>query len=133
MRFSVSHADESRFESDGLRPFFEYRDLGIAQATDGRFLAHVIRAKPGHHAAGGWHRHDLGFQLVYVLRGWVKFRYEGQGEVTLKAGTCVHQPPGIRHVEIEHSDDLELIEITMPADFATESVPAPETETAAAG
>ena len=133
MRFSVSHADESRFESDGLRPFFEYRDLGIAQATDGRFLAHVIRAKPGHHAAGGWHRHDLGFQLVYVLKGWVKFRYDGHGEVTLKAGTCVHQPPGIRHVEVEHSDDLELIEITMPADFATESVPAPEAEPAAAG
>ncbi|BBK38982.1 hypothetical protein STAQ_40600 [Allostella sp. ATCC 35155] len=133
MRFSVSHADESRFESDGLRPFFEYRDLGIAEATDGRFLAHVIRAKPGHHAAGGWHRHDLGFQLVYVLKGWVKFRYEGQGEVTLKAGTCVHQPPGIRHVEVEHSDDLELIEITMPAEFATESVPAPEAEPAAAG
>ena len=126
MRFSVSHADGSRFVGDGLRPFFEYRDLGIAAATDGRFHAHVIRARPGHHAAGGWHRHHLGFQLVYVLKGWVKFRYEGQGEVTLHPGSCVHQPPGIRHVEVEHSDDLELIEITMPAEFATEAVPEPE-------
>ncbi len=130
MRFSVSHADTSRFVTDGLRPFFEYRDLGIAAATDGRFLAHVIRARPGHHAAGGWHRHDLGFQLVYILKGWVKFRYEGQGEVTLNAGACVHQPPGIRHMEVEHSDDLELIEITMPADFATEPVAPPEREAA---
>ena len=128
MRFSVSHADTSGFATDGLRPFFEYRDLGIAAATDGKFQAHVIRARPDHHAAGGWHRHALGFQLVYVLKGWVTFRYEGQGEVTLRPGSCVHQPPGIRHVEVEHSDDLELIEITMPAEFATESVPAPEGE-----
>lgn len=126
MRFSVSHAATSEFATDGLRPFFEYRDLGIADATDRRFLAHVIRARPGHHAAGGWHRHELGFQLVYILKGWVKFRYEGQGEVLLQPGSCVHQPPGIRHAEVEHSDDLELIEITMPADFATESVAAPE-------
>ncbi|BBK29730.1 cupin domain [Stella humosa] len=130
MRFSVSHADSSEFATDGLRPFFEYRDLGIATATNGRFLAHVIRARPGHHAAGGWHRHDLGFQLVYILKGWVKFRYEGQGEVTLLPGSCVHQPPGIRHVEVAHSDDLELIEITMPADFPTQSVEAPAEEMA---
>ena len=41
------------------------------------------------------------------------------------AGSCVHQPPGIRHAELGHSDDLELIEITLPAEFATEEVEAP--------
>ena len=56
---------------------------------------------------------------VSLLRGWVKFHYEGVGEVTLKTGSCVHQPPGIRHTELAHSDDLELIEIVMPADFRT--------------
>jgi len=49
----------------------------------------------------------------------VKFHYQGVGEVTLKAGSCVHQPPGIKHTELGHSDDLELIEIVMPADFET--------------
>ncbi|MFN3566758.1 MAG: cupin, partial [Burkholderiaceae bacterium] len=58
-------------------------------------------------------------QLVYVLRGWIRFEYEGAGEVLLTAGSCVHQPPGIRHKELGHSDDLELLEIVMPADFAT--------------
>jgi hypothetical protein len=34
----------------------------------------------------------------------------------------VHQPPSIRHREIAHSDDLELLEIVMPADFETVGV-----------
>ena len=29
MKFTVSHADDSHFTHDGLRPFFEYRDLQI--------------------------------------------------------------------------------------------------------
>jgi mannose-6-phosphate isomerase-like protein (cupin superfamily) len=41
------------------------------------------------------------------------------GEVRLEAGSCVHQPPGIRHRELEHSEDLELIEIVLPAEFKT--------------
>jgi quercetin dioxygenase-like cupin family protein len=88
-------------------------------ATDGRAVMHVIRARGGHQAGGEWHRHSVQLQLVYVLKGWVRFEYEGQGEVTLRAGSCVHQPPGIRHREIEHSEDLELIEIVLPADFQT--------------
>lgn len=119
MKFFVSHLDQSDFESDGLRPFFEYRDLGIRDSTGGRVLAHVIRAKRGIPAQPERHHHVVDFQMVYVLKGWIKFHYEGVGEVTLKAGTCVHQPPAIKHTELGHSDDLELIEIVMPAEFKT--------------
>ncbi|MCR9213400.1 MAG: cupin domain-containing protein [Proteobacteria bacterium] len=119
MKLSVSHEEDADF-SGGLRGFFEYRDLGIKEATDGRFGAHVIRAVPGKHAVGDTHYHTLEFQMVYVLKGWVKFWYEGEGEVLLKPGSCVHQKPGIVHRELEHSDDLELIEITLPADFETD-------------
>ena len=123
--FAVSHLDGAVFESQGLRSFFEYRDLGIAAATQGRFGAHVIRAKPGHEAQPHWHTHSLEFQMVYILKGWVTFEYEGSGEVTLKAGSCVHQPPGIRHREVAHSDDVEILEITLPAAFGSHEVPAP--------
>jgi hypothetical protein len=34
----------------------------------------------------------------------------------------VHQPPGIRHRELGHSEDLELLEVVLPADFKTEMV-----------
>lgn len=117
--FSVSHSKDTPFVSEGLRAFFEYRDLGIKTATGGRFGAHVIRARPGTKAAPQWHRHSLEFQMVYVTKGWVEFEYEGVGEVRLEAGSCVHQPPGIRHRELAHSDDMELIEITLPAEFET--------------
>lgn len=123
--FAVSHLEVGAFEPRGLRSFFEYRDLGIAEATDGKVGMHVIRAKEGHEAEPNWHRHDLEFQIVFVLKGWVTFEYEGVGEVTLKPGSCVHQAPGIRHREVAHSHDMELIEITGPADFGTEEVEAP--------
>jgi quercetin dioxygenase-like cupin family protein len=123
--FSVSHADGGKFEDAGLRAFFEYRDLGIAGASGGRFGAHVIRAVPGRESPGSWHKHDLEFQMVYVTKGWVVFEYEGNGEQVLRAGSCVLQPPGIRHRELRHSDDMELIEITSPADFATHESDAP--------
>lgn len=127
MDFSVAHLRDAVFESEGLRAFFEYRDLGIKAATGGRAGAHVIRAKPGAgHGGTGWHRHNLDLQLVYILKGWVRFDYEGVGEVLLEAGACVHQPPGIRHVEVAHSDDVEILEITLPAEFETESATAPE-------
>lgn len=121
--FVATHARDARFES-GLRHFFEYRDLGIAGATEGRVVAHVIRAAQGAAFSGQPHLHETQFQFVYVLRGWVEFEYEGHGVVRLEAGSSVYQPPRIRHRELGHSADLELLEIVMPADFATREVDA---------
>jgi quercetin dioxygenase-like cupin family protein len=126
-KFSASHAKDAVYKSGGLRSCFEYRDLGIADATGGRAMAHVIRARKGDGAGFGWHKHVLEFQMYYVLKGWIEFDYEGAGVVRAEAGSCVHQPPGIRHAEMAHSDDLELIEITLPAEFETVDVDAPKT------
>lgn len=119
--FVVSHARDAAFER-GLRSFFEYRDLGIARATEGRVVAHVIRSAAGADFSSQPHRHATQFQMVYVLKGWIEFEYEGQGRVRLEAGSCVHQPPGIRHRELGHSEDIEMLEIAMPAGFETEEV-----------
>jgi quercetin dioxygenase-like cupin family protein len=119
-KFSVSHIQDAAW-SGGLRSFFEYRDLGIKEATAGRAVAHVIRAVPGTKALPQRHHHEVELQLVYVLKGWIKFDYEGVGEVTLNAGSCVHQPPGIRHTELGHSEDIEMLEIVIPAEFGTVS------------
>ena len=119
--FVANHATGATFER-GLRSFFEYRDLGIKQATAGRVDAHVIRAAAGAEFSGQPHLHKTSFQLVYVLKGWIEFEYEGQGVVRLEAGSCVHQPPEIRHRELGHSEDIEMLEIVMPGDFGTEEV-----------
>ena len=118
MRTVVRHADERDF-TRGLRAFFEYADLGIDEAMQGGFGANVIRAIPGVHTEPQWHLHELDFQMVWVVKGWVRFEYEDIGEVLLQAGSTVLQPPMVKHREVEHSDDLELIEITSPAEFET--------------
>lgn len=118
-RFAHHVGNEHDFVPQGLRGYFEYRDLGIGEASGGGHVAHVIRAKDGHQATGQWHYHDCDFQMYYVLRGSLTFEYEGQGIHTACAGDCVLQPPRIKHREIEHSADMELIEVVAPADFTT--------------
>jgi quercetin dioxygenase-like cupin family protein len=117
--FSASFAKEAVYKP-GLRSFMEYRDLGIERATHGKFRAHVIRIKK--EAGGvhdlhttGLHKHLCDFQMFYVLKGWIKFTYEGEGEYTFQAGDCVLQPAGIVHNELDCSDDLEVLEIYSPA------------------
>ena len=124
--FSISHPDQTEFKSRGLRAFFEYRDLGIDHATGGQYGAHVLRAVPDAHSEPNWHIHDLDFQMVYVTKGWVEFEYEGEGAHILREGSCVLQPPGIRHRLVKNSDDLELLEITSPAEFPTAAEDAPQ-------
>jgi mannose-6-phosphate isomerase-like protein (cupin superfamily) len=119
--FVATHAEGARFQR-GLRSFYEYRDLGVKHATEGRVDAHVIRAAAGTDFSSEPHFHRTSFQLIYILKGWIEFEYENHGKVRLEAGSCVHQPPEIRHRELGHSEDIEMLEIVMPGDFKTEDV-----------
>ena len=65
------------------------------------------------------HFHDIEFQMVYVLKGWVKTYLEGQGETLMKEGSCWTQPPRIKHLILDYSDGCELLEIILPAEFKT--------------
>lgn len=119
-RFVVSHHREEDFDQ-GLRPYSAYRDLGIAPATGGMVQAHVIRmTKPfTTEEVAIPHYHDVDFQMVYVLKGWFRSEFEGQGAHTFHAGSCWIQPPRIKHTVLGYSDDCELLEIVLPADFET--------------
>jgi hypothetical protein len=118
--FVASHHRPDAFEQ-GLRRYAHYRDLGIAGATGGMVRAHVIKMIPPCDPAevSKRHFHDVEFQMVYVLKGWIKGEYEGAGVVTMREGSCWLQPPKIKHAVLDYSDDCELLEIIMPADFAT--------------
>ena len=118
-RVAVSHAATSKFVRRGLRNYFEYRDLGVKRATRGKVVTQLIRARPGKAPEGDWHYHDCKLQFVFVVRGWVKMDYEGTGEVLMKAGSCFYQPPRIRHRELAHSKNLEMVEVVSPANFKT--------------
>ena len=119
-RFTVSHHREEDFDA-GLRHYCAYRDLGIAAATGGLAQAHVIRmTKPFETGEVDVpHCHDVEFQMVYVLKGWVQSEFEGEGVQTFRAGSCWIQPPRIKHTVRGYSDNCELLETILPADFAT--------------
>ena len=125
--FSASLAKDAVYQQ-GLRSFMEYRDLGVAKSTHGQVRAHVIRIKkeamgePHDLHTTGLHQHLCDFQMFYVLKGWMRFVYEGQGEHTFQAGDCVVQPAGIVHNELECSDDVEILEIYSPAVHETKAV-----------
>lgn len=120
-RIAISHHREEDFKADGLRTYAQYRDLGIANATNGLAQAHVIRLIGPCNPAevSKLHFHDVEFQMVYVLKGWVKTYMEGQGETLMKEGSCWTQPPRIKHLVMDYSDDVELLEVILPAEFKT--------------
>jgi quercetin dioxygenase-like cupin family protein len=93
----------------------------MAAATNGLAQAHVIRLIPPCDPAevSKRHFHDVEFQMIYVLKGWMKGEYEGAGVVTMREGSCWLQPPRIKHTVLDYSDDCELLEVIIPADFDT--------------
>jgi len=123
-KFSHSKASEAEFKSGGLRDFFLYRDLGVAEATNGRVVAHITRANKQPEQGTGWHTHVADFQIVYMLKGWAKFMYEDK-ETLVQAGDCIHQRPGIVHYLFDYSEDMEYLEIVGPADFGSVDAEAP--------
>jgi mannose-6-phosphate isomerase-like protein (cupin superfamily) len=120
-RIAISHHREEDFKADGLRTYAKYRDLGIAEATHGLAQAHVIRlvGPCNPEEVSKLHYHDVEFQMVYVLKGWVKTYMEGQGETLMKEGSAWTQPPRVKHMILDYSDDVELLEVILPAKFKT--------------
>ena len=118
MKFAHVKPGDTVFKGEGLRDFFLYRDLGVAEATAGKVLAQLVRANNAPEQGTGWHYHDADFHIVYMLKGWARFMYEGE-ETRVEAGDCVHQRPGIVHFLFDYSPDMEYLEVVGPVDFTT--------------
>ena len=122
-KYSFSHnkAVDSIWEP-GLRAIFDYRDLGIKTATNGDYIAHIIKAngRSNPDEVQQWHLHHCDFQFVMVLNGWAEFEYKRHGIRRIEKGDVVNQYPRVIHREIACSPDFEVLEIVSPADFKTE-------------
>jgi len=127
LQFSHNRPGDTEFEPGGLRDFFLYRDLGIAAATNGKVIAHLVKANATPADGTGWHYHVCEFQIVVMTKGWARFMYEGKPTL-VKAGDVVHQRPGLVHYLFDYSPDMEYLEIVGPADFGTVSVKGPDCE-----
>jgi quercetin dioxygenase-like cupin family protein len=101
------------------RAGMQYRDL-IPDRLGGSIIASHIRIPDGGPVPDMVHYHTVGFQLIFCYRGWVDLVYEDQGEpFRLHAGNCVIQPPEIRHRVLYASNNIEVIEIGVPAEHVT--------------
>ena len=121
--FSHVKPADTAWRSDGLRDFFLYKDLGVAAATHGKVIAHLVKANQAPEKGTGWHRHEADFQIVIMTKGWARFMY-GDQPTLVEAGDCVHQRPGIVHYLYDYSPDMEYLEIVGPADFKSVDMPA---------
>ena len=101
------------------RAGMRYRDL-VPSRLGGSIIASHISVPAGP-VPDMVHYHKVGFQLIFCYKGWVDLVYEDQGEpFRLAAGNCVIQPPTIRHRVLHASDNLQVIEIGVPAAHVTE-------------
>jgi len=103
----------------GRRSFFQYRELGVTEATHGRMRAQITKASQGLSEPTGWHYHVCEQQFVYMMKGWVDLEFEDGTKVHMVEGDSLMIPGGMRHNETATSNEMELLEISVPAKFGT--------------
>lgn len=119
MKLAISSAKDAH-NVPGRRQFFQYRDLGVTEATSGKMRAQVTSAKSAMDRATGWHYHTCDMQFVYILSGWVDLEFADGQKARFGVGDSVMIPGGLPHQETATSEDLELIEVSVPAEMGTE-------------
>jgi quercetin dioxygenase-like cupin family protein len=103
----------------GRRTFFTYRDLGVTAASQGRIRAQTMTAIASMIEPTGWHYHVCEGQFIYALKGWVDLEFEVGESIRLKAGESLFIPGGMKHNELAASADLDILELSVPADMGT--------------
>jgi uncharacterized cupin superfamily protein len=118
MKMAVASAKAPKF-TQGRRDFFKYRDLGVESASDGWMRAQVMTALSGMTRPTGWHYHVCEGQFVYTLKGWVELEFADGTQCRLEAGDSCFIPGGMPHNELRTSDDVEILEVCLPASMGT--------------
>ncbi|HEY3790154.1 MAG TPA: cupin domain-containing protein [Urbifossiella sp.] len=118
MKAAVTSAKKPDYV-EGRRDFFKYRDLGVTGASEGWMRVQVMSAVRGMTQPTGWHYHVCEGQFVYALKGFVELEFEDGTQCRLEAGDSCFIPGGMKHNEIRTSDDVEILEVCLPATMGT--------------
>ena len=94
---------------------------GIGEATGGVASVQVARANSGSNggAAEQVTSHTGDILFTFVMEGEVTLNGEEQGAHRLEAGDAYVIPPHTKTSLTDRSDDLELLEVALPARFDT--------------
>ena len=98
-------------------PGFEARETGIGAATKG--VAGVQVARRVSSAAIPTTSHDTDILFGFLRAGSVTLSVEGHPDHALTAGDAFVLPPRLALAIREPSDDLEIVEVALPADSCT--------------
>ena len=99
-------------------PGFSACDTGIATATGGVANAQVARRTEGGGGAAET-SHDADILFTFVLEGGMTLRVPERETCALRAGDAFVLPPGLRNAYERCTDDLELLEVSLPGAFVT--------------
>ena len=119
----AAYAKGARWEKGGLRSYFAYRDL--ASRTPPGATCWPTSSAPISRAPGpmGYHSHTLDFQMVYLVKAGHGSTWRTSARFGWRKRDAWYQAPGVKHEVLEYSEDWQVIEITMPADFPTHDEP----------
>jgi mannose-6-phosphate isomerase-like protein (cupin superfamily) len=74
--------------------------------------------RPGNDAPQ-WASHDCDVHFTFVRQGGMTLEVEGESAATLETGDSFVLPPNRKARYAQPSNDCELIEVSLPAAFAT--------------
>jgi quercetin dioxygenase-like cupin family protein len=116
-RFVHHKADEADWQPFRL-PGFISRDTTINEHTAGVAGVHVVRRNEGDPE---WTRHEGDILFTFVMDGGMTLEGEGKEPCQLRPGDAFVIPPGMKTRYSDPTDDIELLEVALPGDFATET------------
>ena len=109
----------------GRRDSFTYRDLGVAEGSAGTMRAQVMKATQGLSEPTGWHYHECDGQFIYIMKGWVELQFEDGRTIKVEEGDSLFIPGYLRHNETRTSDEMEILEVSVPGELGTKPCEAP--------
>ncbi|MEZ5870371.1 MAG: cupin domain-containing protein [Nitratireductor sp.] len=112
-RHELSKAEWKPWRIEG----FEARDTGIGAATGG--VASVKVARPVSASQTPWTSHDADIHFSFVLEGTLTLEGNDEAPRDLEAGDAFVIPPGLKTRFSNCSKDLEILEVTLPAEYGT--------------
>ena len=114
VRHIAAEADWLAWRLDG----FEFRDTGIAAASNGLAAARVVRPLRSKHAIRVSEA-DAEFLFLFVLAGSVDVEINKQDDFSLHADDSIVIPASTIYRLQECTPDLEFLEVSLPAELHT--------------
>ncbi len=112
------HISKNAAWSSWRIPSFQFRETGINKATKGMASVQVIKT-----ISTDYQRkvasHDSDILFTFIMSGTLAMKVENQGTYQLKARDAFVMPPNLKYEFLERSNDLELLEVSLPGDFKT--------------